>query len=409
NNRPVEKRLGIAEYQVNGDLSCVDSVLRLAQEASILAEEVQHYQLNITGTSGLYWMLHKYPEEHSWAWLMAASHERVMRKVQHYLVRLQTFAVGDEKSCLSANFRTAMMNAVVQWKRLTGDFSALLWNGVAFGILGDVTSWREVDENGTVDPNEPGGPPPNVSWSENIIFGNMWLSSVQKWLEYHSQEIGSSAYNELGLAQQAQKQGLQYAWGKAGNQNREPSAVGVLSSFEFLRRQLFAGWSLDKGLLRGFLRHCLQPGFGAEPTVSVAEFGSGGGRYSQWLNDTGLVQALAYDSTLAVGDITGGSVQEVDLSKEGAQLSRSFEWVLCLDVVSRLPAAQAAGMLRSIRRHAIRGAVISWDAAVSSEQDFVALVQLETGFVLDGLGTQKLRAGCELPQLAAGATVFRAA
>ena len=57
--------------------------------------------------------------------------------------------------------------------------------------------------------NEPGGPPPNVSWwetsvvfarrsrsplnvlaesdrSENLIFGNMYVSSVQKFMDFHA-------------------------------------------------------------------------------------------------------------------------------------------------------------------------------------------------------------------------------
>eukprot|EP00913_Durusdinium_trenchii_P027867 g26129.t1 len=209
------------------------------------------------------------------------------------------------------------MSAVqpVQAKAWPGEHTALLWNSVAFGVLGDVTSWRDLDDEGQAA-DEPGGPPPNVSWSENLIFSNMFISSVHKFLEFHSNELTAAVYQELMHMQHAEKRGLVYDF-SAGEEHRQ-SEEGVYSSFEFLRRQTFNGWGLDKGLMRGFLRYCLKPG-------SVGDFGAGGGQYSAWLNDTGLVEALAFDTTLSVADITGGAVQEVDLMKPDLDLRRQFE------------------------------------------------------------------------------------
>merc|ERR1719171_1048259 len=99
------------------------------------------------------------------------------------------------------------MNAVATWKKIHGDYIALLWNSIAFGVLGDVTSWREVDEESGDAQEGPGGAPPNVSWSENLIFGNMWVASAEKWLEHHWGELEQAAIveiqeHEAGVAKQ---------------------------------------------------------------------------------------------------------------------------------------------------------------------------------------------------------------
>eukprot|EP00933_Yihiella_yeosuensis_P013655 TRINITY_DN1254_c0_g1_i1.p1 TRINITY_DN1254_c0_g1~~TRINITY_DN1254_c0_g1_i1.p1 ORF type:complete len:502 (+),score=83.85 TRINITY_DN1254_c0_g1_i1:54-1559(+) len=410
--RPKERVFRLPEFQAVTAAGCLEKLLGLAQETADLAKEVETYHLNITGTSGLYWMLHAHPEEHSWAWLVSSSHDRVVRKVQNHMARLVSLAVDDQSGsrCLSPSFRTALMNAALTWKRLTGDHAALLWNGVAFGILGDVTSWRELDENGTAEEGA-GGPPPNVSWSENIIFGNMWLSSCSKWLEQHAQEIGHLAFTELQWAKHETAAGRPYDFSLAGSDHRK-SADGVLSSFEFMRRQVFQGWKQDKGLLRALLRYCLQPDYG-DTRVSVGDFGAGGGRYGQWLNDTGLIEAFAFDATLSAHDIAGGSVIQADLTKVGIELWRSFDWVLCLEVVAHLPAEKVKALLQTIKRHASKGAVISWapsGVAETSivEKDFIALVQSETGFSYDSAASEKLRAGAELPHFASSTLVFRA-
>lgn len=400
--RPLEKRTGIRAFQLATEQPCPDKLLTIAESVKELAGEVTMYHQNVTGTSGLYWLLHQYPDEHSWVWLIAISHERVMRKVGHYFTRLVGFALDDWDSCLSSNFRTVLMSSVATWRKILSDQTALLWNGVAFGLLGDVTSWREVDEEGNAE-NAPGGPPPNVSWSENLIFGNMWMSSVQKWLEYHEREVKEAVYTELARAQAgmaADPQELQ--WRK--------STDGILSPFEFLRRQLFGGWTLDKGLLRGILRHCLMPGYGDTAPPTVGDFGSGGGRYSEWLNDTGLAEAFAFDATFAANDITGGRVQRANFGKD-VKLSRSFDWVLCLDVAGHMSEAEAKTLLSNIRKHAKGGLIMTWrhDLGASASFDFVSLVEQETGLLHDRETTEVVRQGCEIQEVAKSVTVFRLA
>jgi len=235
----------------------------------------------------------------------------------------------------------------------------------------------------------------------------MWISSVQKWLQYHAQELAQAAYAELARAQAALPLNEERDQWQHGHD-------GALAPFEFLRQQLWGGWQLDKGLVRGVLRHCLRPTYG-ESKVSLADFGAGGGLYSEWLNDTGLVEAVAFDAAEAVGDITGGSVQEANLTSKGLQLWRTFDWVLCLDVGALLPADQSQALFSNIRHNAKLGLVMSWSSDNHApgilnalpEADFIDLVERETGFSLDADSTRALQAGCELSHFAKSVAVFR--
>lgn len=411
-SRPAARRMSLREFQLEVDLVCQDRLVLLSHEAATIAADVQSYFLNMTGTSGLFWLFHKHPEEVSWIWLIAVSQDRVVRKVEHYLSRLAVQGLDDPQECLSLNFRSGLMSGVATWRRLLGDLASLIWNGIAFGMLGDVTSWREIDPHNETVEDGPGGPPPNVSWSENIIFGNMWVSSVQKWLDHHAAELKGTAYAELAQTARTASE----THGQPGRPRSAPrwrdSDEGVLSSFEYLRRQTFGGWTMDKGFLRNLLRYILRPGYGGAAPVSVGDFGAGGGRYSEWLNETGLVEAFAFDATVSVTDITGGAVQEVDLASDGSQLWRTFDWVICLDVAARAPAARAAALLRSARRHATQGVVISWSTLMdevrpSQEAELLVLAHREMGLAVDWGSTEQVREGCEIPDLARTATVLR--
>eukprot|EP00928_Gymnodinium_smaydae_P087552 TRINITY_DN71802_c0_g1_i1.p1 TRINITY_DN71802_c0_g1~~TRINITY_DN71802_c0_g1_i1.p1 ORF type:complete len:546 (+),score=139.61 TRINITY_DN71802_c0_g1_i1:52-1638(+) len=121
-----------------------------------------------------------------------------------------------------------------------------------------------------------------------------------------------------------------------------------------LARSRFADeWFLDKPLARFLLRHVLTAG------DSLGEFGAFGGHYSQWLNETGLVEAFAFDGIPDVGRITAGRVSELQLAQR-FDLGRRFDWILCLEVGEHLPKGSEDVLLDNIRRHAKVGAVISW-------------------------------------------------
>eukprot|EP00928_Gymnodinium_smaydae_P011999 TRINITY_DN14385_c0_g2_i1.p1 TRINITY_DN14385_c0_g2~~TRINITY_DN14385_c0_g2_i1.p1 ORF type:complete len:504 (+),score=58.91 TRINITY_DN14385_c0_g2_i1:43-1512(+) len=409
--RAPEKSLGLREFQDATEVDCPSRLVKLLQGVNELADEIQAYHLNITGTVGLYWLLHQYPEEHSWVWLVTSSHERLLWKIDQHLSQFEVYSMDERlaQSCLNPGLRTVLMNAAAQWRKIYGDYIALLWNGVAFGMLGDVTSWRELDNETLVAEEGPGGPPPNASWSENIIFGNMWMSSVQKWLDYHRTDLTQAIYTEIARLQAGM------SGGDSSEGNWLATKGGSLSSFEYLRRQVWAGWELDKGLLRGLLRHVLQPDYSDNTLLSVADFGTNGGKYSAWLNDTGLVQAFSFDSTFAVGDITGGVVQHIDSAANDAALWRSFDWIVSLDFEWFLRHSKvetpSAPLLRSLRSYATRGFVTALPLAPAkwspSEADFVAFVEAETGMHFDARSTETLRRGCEVKRLSESVVVFR--
>jgi len=190
---------------------------------------------------------------------------------------------------------------------------------------------------------------------------------------------------------------------------------GSFVTYEFLRRKVFGQWAIDKGLLRGLLRHVWRPPHGASAPVSVADFGAGGGHYAAWLNDTGLVRAFALDGTRQAAELTGGVVLEVNLVEEMG-LWRNFSWVMCLEVGEHIPQQYASGLLRNLRHHAQEGLVMSWSddwegighVNCLSRDEFVAKVQGETGFILDPRATEAVKASCEIEYIARTVAVFRA-
>lgn len=185
-------------------------------------------------------------------------------------------------------------------------------------------------------------------------------------------------------------------------------ADGRYSTMEALRRDSFDEWQLDKGLLRGMLRHLLPI------DATVGDFGAGSGHYSKWLNETGLVAASAFDGSPDVEIITRGAVLHADLGRP-LQLSRRFDWGLCLDVAEHVPANLAPVFLQNLDLHVGQGLVISWarpglqgigSANPQTEEQAVALLQQHTGLVVDEDLTRKLRESASLSHLAASLLVL---
>lgn len=404
------KYLKFNEFQDIMDLSCHDRLLYIIKITMDSAEEITAYNNNITGTAGLYWLLHKFPDENSWIWLLTTSHEWLLRRVNIYLSKLAMLAL-DRQTCLTSDFRAVLMDAPVRWKRLSGDWNALVWNGLAFGLYGDVTSWREMDnETGKMD-NGPGGAPPNVTWSENLIFGNMWSTSLQKWFEAYANVVMHAARQELPriLAMETPE------GASTARRMHHQDDAGMFASFEYLRRVNFGQWALDKGLMRGLIRHVWQPQYGDAEPMTVGDFGAGGGQYSTWMNETGLITAFAFDGSPRATEITGGKVQELNLVQE-FKLWRTFDWILCLEVAEHIPKQFSTTLLQNLKQHARRGLIISWSSDWEGighvnclpEEEFYATVQRETGFVLDLEATEVVRKGCEIDYIGRGVAVFRA-
>ena len=173
--------------------------------------------------------------------------------------------------------------------------------------------------------------------------------------------------------------------------------LGAYSDLEIARVVFKKSYFLDKGVTRFLLRHVLLPG------QTIGEFGAGSGHYSDWFNETGLVQAFAFEGSLNVESSTGGRVQYMQLT-EDVDLGRTFDWILCLEVGEHIPKEFEHVVLRNIARHARQGIIMSWGTYNYPHAEHVNLKSVEEskafieshGFEQDvGLST-RLREACEL-------------
>ncbi|CAE7400337.1 Clec16a [Symbiodinium sp. CCMP2456] len=180
-----------------------------------------------------------------------------------------------------------------------------------------------------------------------------------------------------------------------------PKEGGEYDTWE-LRRSLFQDDRkfTDKMVLRFLIRKV----FVADDTVG--DFGAFKGSYAAWLNDTGLVQVMAYDGIANVTSVTGGIVQHQNLGQP-FDLGRRFDWVMSLEVGEHLPSTAASTFLSNIRRHAVKGAVISWGTPdfpsvhhpnLLTEEESTRLIERH-GFQQQKDLTRQLRSAAELEWL----------
>ncbi|CAK8986603.1 unnamed protein product [Durusdinium trenchii] len=179
-------------------------------------------------------------------------------------------------------------------------------------------------------------------------------------------------------------------------------ADGRYSTMEALRRDTFEEYQLDKGLLQGMLR--MLP-----LDAVVADFGAGSGQYSKWLNDTGLVTALAFDGSPDIHLVTKGAVALADLGQP-LSLWRRFDWSLCIEVAEHLPTKLTPTFLANLDKHTEQGLIITWarpglqglgTANPLTQDQALELIREHTGLShLDQELTAALRASASIPHIA---------
>jgi len=134
---------------------------------------------------------------------------------------------------------------------------------------------------------------------------------------------------------------------------REPD--GALSTVEVLRRDAFDEWKVQKKLLRALLRYVL-------PRDSyVADMCAGSGLAANWLNDTGLVVAHAFDASPNIKLLSKGTVDYALVHTAPMSLWRSFDMAFCLTAASDLSvnADYWAQLWQNIEAHTTRGAILT--------------------------------------------------
>jgi len=367
----------------------------------LLQEEISSYHNDMTGIAGIFWqLLHQAPTENSWVWLLTNSHESLLHKIHGYFAKLAMLAL-DKQQCLATELRGPMLDAVIRWKELHQELTALVWNGFAFGLYGDASTVQDLEARMSESTSMPG----NLlsrTWSETLVAGHTWVSSVRSWFDQYTMNL-ANALNVALPKIEAQSQGVETRLHHQDDQ-------GMFVQYESLRRQVFKQWALDKGLLRGLIRHVWQPSYDGEK-MSMADFGAGGGQYSTWLNETGLIESFAFDGSKQANTW----VSQINLIADN-HLWRTFDWVMCLEVGEHVPKQFSGMLLSNIQRHARKGIVMSWSndwegighVNCLPQEQFVALVEKTTGFVHDRAASEVVRGGCEIEYIGRTVAVFRA-
>jgi hypothetical protein len=186
--------------------------------------------------------------------------------------------------------------------------------------------------------------------------------------------------------------------------------AGMFGAMEAWKRTVFGGWVLDKGLCAGLMRHVFATG------DTIGDFGAGGGHYSTWFNETGLVFSRAFDGTPEIESITHGKVAFFNLT-EAKEVAEVFDWVFSIEVAEHVPAEFEETLVSNWREHARKGLVVSWSdmtlgighVNVQPFERTIDFVQQVTGFHYDPETTQKVRTLTHKDYIQRTLAVFRAA
>jgi len=327
------------------------------------------------------------PADNSWIWLVINAQEKAVETMHAFFAKLLCVAL-DHHLCLMTDVKSVLLDAIVQWKTTYGELMELRWLGFAYSSFTNAAMKNAQDV------------------ADSILKGSLWVQQVRDWIESFSHGLSSAMMTELP-GHEFQRIGV-------ATRLHHQDQHGAFVPYEYLRRKAFKQWALDKGLLRALLRHVWQPPLEGE-MMSIGDFGAGGGQYSTWLNETGLLQSFAFDGTPKAANITDGAVQEVSLVDD-FELWRKFDWVMCLEVGEHIPAQFTSVLLRNIKRHAKKGLVMSWSedwegighVNCMSKTAFIQLIERETNFRLDSGATERVAAQCEIDYIGRTVAVFRA-
>jgi len=377
------------EFSWLQDLECPDRLLHVWNSTVQLREDIENiYNDAITGYLLYIKVLNVAPGDNSWIWMIGNAHNKVTEHMHTYFSKLLIVAL-DHHLCFMTDVKAVVLEMIISWKSLYSDLIALQWNGYAYSGYTNATAR---------------GPQDVV---ESLYHGNLWVERTRDWFDGFAQRLSATMTKELP-GHEFQRIGM-------ATRLHHQDQHGAFVPYEYMRRKAFGQWALDKGLLRALIRHVWQPPLDAEPPFAIGDFGAGGGQYSSWLNETGLLQAFAFDGTPLAATVSEGAVQEVSLVDE-FRLWRTFDWVLCLEVGEHIPAQFAEVLVANIKRHAKKGIVMSWSddwegighVNCMSKGDFIDFITRATGFQLDAAVTDRVAAECEIDYIGRTVAVFRA-
>ena len=330
---------------------------------------------------------------------------------------------------MSNGSTSLLVEMLTQYKRLQVDNMALLWNGAAFGILGDVTRDElEEDEmteeekkdwgwnpNKTAEQREIDRRKPKSRFSQNLIFANMFAGAVSQWANYYAYHVTEAVGSELQKIQHddALRNALENPGENVHNQvkSHHQDEHGMFMPYELLRREVFKQWAVDKGLIRGILRHVIDD---LKADRKLADFGAGGGHYAKFFNETGLVQAYAYDGIEGVEEVTKGASRHWNLAaKNQAPHWTTYDYGMSLEVLEHIPEALEEDVIATISKNVRRSLVMSWSndregighVNCKSPEEYRKIVE-KYGFKFNPEKTDKVREMITIEYLALSISVF---
>ncbi len=147
NSYKIPRFVNFYEYEDFQDLDCPKKLVHMTREFQSIADTVQQWHANFTGTAGLFYLVQDKQApgiDVSWVWMTQHFQHRLQALLQRLIAWIQTFSISTtshDPGCLyfMPGVRRVLVEFLTHYKRLQTDNTALLWNGVAFGMLGDVT------------------------------------------------------------------------------------------------------------------------------------------------------------------------------------------------------------------------------------------------------------------------------
>lgn len=158
----------------------------------------------------------------------------------------------------------------------------------------------------------------------------------------------------------------------------------------------------------------------------MADFGAGGGHYSKFFNDTGLVQAFAFDGIEGVDEVTKGAVSywnlidhsymdkdNIPAEQHHWAWDKSFNYGLCLEVLEHIPKEYSAKVITTLARFVKKRLVMSWSndregighVHCQSEDEWVPFVE-SFGFKRNAELSDKMKAMASIEYITHSVNVF---
>ncbi|CAE7303364.1 GSP1 [Symbiodinium natans] len=236
---------------------------------------------------------------------------------------------------LGRKLQDAMLTLLGDHQKLTGEVNDMRWQLAAFRRLAHARY--------------------GLQWHADTA---LHIAAQAGWTLFHLAKLDGYFLRRFGLSSDSQES-FEDAPPLLLQEPSEVDMKDVQTDWPLeLRSALHSGgslWHLDKGLLRFLLSNVLQKG------DNVCDLGAFGGHYSEWLNDTGLVSAFAFDAIPGVEEITSGAVRYARLDADKLELAGvGCDVVLCLEVMEHISPATEHQALMNLGLHTKRALVLSW-------------------------------------------------